>query len=79
VFDNPDTMSRECWQDGKLLCSYSANLLLRRLSKWETQPVPGEKLFFGANIGDWITGQLVGDPCAMLELQMVAAQQEVGE
>ena len=56
VYDNPATMSRECWQDGKLLCLYTAEVI---------GTVPGEYYFFGANIGPWVTGQLVGNPKAM--------------
>lgn len=57
--DNPKTMARECWQDGRLLCKYDASLLLSR------PPIPREYLFFGANTGPWKEGQLCGDPAAM--------------
>ena len=60
AYDNPATMQRECWQDGKLLCAYSAELYA--LKEWT---VPAELYFFGANIGDWKTGQLVGDKDAI--------------
>lgn len=59
TFDNPATMSRECWQDGRLICSYSMELLTSK------QPIPGNQFFFGANIGPWDTGQYVGDLNAM--------------
>lgn len=65
TYDNPDTMARECWQNGRLVCKYNASLLLRKLRAWETQPVPGDGFFFGANIGPWKAGQLVGDVSAM--------------
>ena len=52
-------MQRECWHDGKLICSYSANLLC---SKHE---IPGGFFFFGANIGPWKEGQYFGDLDAM--------------
>ena len=65
TYDNPSTMARECWQNGRLVCKYDAALLLRKLAPWETRPVPAEHFFFGANIGDWDTGQLVGDASAM--------------
>lgn len=42
-----------------------AALLLHKLHPSETQPVPPEHFFFGANIGDWEAGQLVGDASAM--------------
>jgi hypothetical protein len=54
-------MARECWQDGTLLCHYSAELL----PPYARHSIPGELFFFGANIGPWITGQLIGDPEAM--------------
>lgn len=59
TYDNPETMARECWQDGRLLCKYDAALLLSR------SPIPREYFFFGANIGPWKEGQLWGDPAAM--------------
>lgn len=65
TYDNPATMARECWQDGRMLCSYSAALLLRKPSTGETQPIPGEHLFFGANVGDWNPGQVVGEGSAL--------------
>jgi hypothetical protein len=58
TYDNPMYMLRECWQDGELVCSYEIEG--RRL-------VPNNLFFFGANIGDWKTGQLVGDPNALPE------------
>jgi hypothetical protein len=61
TYDNPSTMARECWQGGKLLCHYSASLFLMR------KKIPAEHFFFGANIGPWKTGQLVGDSDAMSE------------
>ena len=61
TYDNPATMCRECWQDGKLLCSYSSMLMMSK----ESWPPPPHKFFFGANIGDWKTGQMVGDRSAI--------------
>jgi len=61
IYDNPATMARECWQSGKLLCHYQFQLL-PPLAK---EPIPAEKLFFGANIGPWKIGQMVGDAEAM--------------
>lgn len=60
TYDNPATMCRECWQNGELIDSYSAELYT--LKMW---PLPARRYFFGADIGDWRTGQLVGDPAAM--------------
>lgn len=62
TYDNPATMQRECWMDGTLLCAYSATLYA--LKEW---PVPERAYFFGANVGDWKTGRMVGDPAAMIK------------
>jgi hypothetical protein len=59
VYDNPGTMRRECWRDGRLLCFYTAALIESR------QSIPPEFLFFGANIGRWREGQYRGDLDAM--------------
>ncbi len=60
TYDNPATMARECWLDGELICQYDSNLFF--LKDW---PVPPQQFFFGANTGDWKTGQLVGDKEAL--------------
>lgn len=60
TYDNPATMQRECWQDGRLLCAYSAEFWA--LKRWR---IPAHIFFFGANVGDWKTGQLFGDIDAM--------------
>lgn len=70
TYDNPATMARECWQDGQLVCKYDASMLFRKLPPWGTQPVPPDRFFFGANIGDWNIGQLVGDASAMLNVPL---------
>lgn len=63
TYDNPSTMRRECWQDGKLLCSYSYRLLGSQ--KGVAQPPP-DRFFFGANVGPWEAGKFhVGDVSAM--------------
>ncbi len=62
VYDNPAKMSRECWQNGKLICWYSADILLRK------ERIPAEHFFFGAaDAGDWETGQIYGDAVAMAD------------
>lgn len=61
IYDNPATMARECWQDGDLVCHYSFVLL----SPFAKEPIPAEHFFFGANIGSWKLGQMVGDAEAM--------------
>ena len=53
TYDNPATMQREYWQDGKLLRAYSFEVL-PLLTK---DPVTGE--------GPWYSGWLVGEPEAM--------------
>ena len=61
TYDNPETMARECWKDGRLICHYGAELFLQH----EVQKIPPDKLFFGANIGPFKLGQMIGDPEAM--------------
>lgn len=60
AYDNPDTMQREAWQDGKVIASVSAALLC-------TKGFKGDAMFFGLNVGPWSTGQLVGDRAALHE------------
>lgn len=59
VHDNPDTMRRECWQDGRLVASYCFSVILSRSIP------PGRGLFHGAEIGPWEEGQSRGDARAM--------------
>lgn len=61
TYDNPATMARECWKDGGLVCHYDCCLLL----PFAKEPIPAENYFFGANIGPWKPGQMVGDAEAM--------------
>jgi hypothetical protein len=60
TYDNPNTMMRECWCNGKLEVAYAAELYF--LKEW---PIPPHLYFMGANIGDWKTGQIVGDKRAI--------------
>lgn len=60
TYDNPSTCHRECWKDKELLCSYSMELFFME------KPIPPRHLFFGANMGSWKTGQIAGDPEAIL-------------
>ena len=60
TYDNPVTAMRECWRDGQLQAAYTAKLYA--LKKWPVGPAAHH---FGANIGDWKEGQLVGDRAAM--------------
>ena len=52
VYDNPSTMCRESWQDCKLLYRYYFAAL---------EEIPSYLYFFGANIGKWKAGQIIGD------------------
>lgn len=61
TFDNPAIMHRECWSDGKLVVSYDFKLL----KPFAKIPIPAELFFFGANIGEWNEGQIIGDPDAI--------------
>lgn len=60
VYDNPATMRRECWQDGTVIWSCAFDLFYM-----EPFPIPPRNFFFGANIGPWKKGQMVGDPEAL--------------
>ena len=64
TYDNPATMQRECWQDGKLILAYTAEFFLSR-TLFERNAECGCKVFFGANIGAWEEGQISGDRNAM--------------
>jgi len=62
VFDNPASMARECWQDGKLLAFITSALMATKGFNG------GKDIFFGLNVGPWKTGQLLGDADAMKEI-----------
>ena len=62
TYDNPSTMYRECWKDGKILYAYSMEAVIRNF-------IPARYFFFGANIGKWRTGQIVGDSDAIAALK----------
>lgn len=55
VYDNPASMTREGWQDGKLLMSVSANVLETKGYR-ESGKIP-----WILNIGEWKPGQISGD------------------
>lgn len=57
TFDNPITMKRECWQDGKLVVAYSYEVII--------EGVPPEYYFFGADVGNWNCGKLRGAVAAL--------------
>ena len=47
VYDNPNTMRREAWEDGVMVSAITANLLLSKGFK-------GDKRFdFRLNVGEW--------------------------
>jgi len=59
VFDNPATWRREAYQDGKMLCDVSAELLLQK-------GFEGHRDFpWILNCGPWQEGRLVGDSKAL--------------
>lgn len=62
VYDNPATMSREFYGDGKMICAYAAELLC-------SEEMHAMRLtnIFGA--GDWNSGQLIGDIRALGDSQ----------
>ena len=62
TYDNPATHCRECWSNGRLVASYKMPLLEGQ-GKW---PPPSKYFFFGANIGPWKEGQIVGSRDAIL-------------
>lgn len=59
VYDNPVTMRRECWQNGVLVYWVTLELLLSVGSQGHPD------LFFGANVGPWTGGRVIGDKSAM--------------
>lgn len=61
TYDNPSTQCRECWCNGSLIASYKMPLLVAQ-GCW---PPPAKLFFFGANIGPWKEGQIVGDAAAI--------------
>lgn len=70
IYDNPRTMMRECWQDGVLQVAYAAELYVMR--EWLLHNY-GYIYHFGANLmGDWKTGQMVGDARAMYNAEISA-------
>ena len=70
TYDNPSTMARECWKDGRLLCHYQAILL----PPFAKEPIPADVFFFGANVGEWHEGRIVGDSSAMETSDMSQAK-----
>lgn len=52
VYDNPDTMDREAWQNGHLLCKVSMNMLNVK----DFYGHPG--MPFMLDVGEWETGKV---------------------
>lgn len=62
VYDNPTTMSRECWQDGVLQYAITVAAMYYKRSF----PIPARYIHMGANcLGEFKAGQYVGDLDAM--------------
>jgi hypothetical protein len=60
VFDNPETMRRECWQNGIMQASYNW------IEFEATGKLPPSKIMhLGVDIGKWKKGQFSGDKQAM--------------
>lgn len=57
-YDNPDTMRREAWKDGKLIMSMDASLFFLKES---------QKLIVPFQLGGhkWSAGRIWGDPAAL--------------
>lgn len=60
TYDNPATMQREAWQDGRLVAAISADLM-------HTKGFNGHpRMHMGLNVGrDFIPGEIHGDPSAI--------------
>lgn len=62
VYDNPVTMRRECWQDGTLVCSLSAEMIVDR------EHIPYTAVFMGLDLSwEWKGERYFGDKKAMGE------------
>ena len=61
TYDNPATMRREVWQDGKEICSYDDHFIDLVHEGKVPSNVLQKVYHMGANIGPWKTGQMVGD------------------
>lgn len=68
TYDNPVSMRRECWSDGEIIWSCCFTALFR-----DPFPIPHEKFFFGANVGEWKEGQLIGDVTAVADEKLSGA------
>jgi hypothetical protein len=68
VFDSPVTWQREAWQDGRLVASAAAELLLSRAFCGHRM------MFFALNCGPWDEGRCRGDSRAMDERLAEGAQ-----
>lgn len=71
TFDNPATMHREAYADGKLVASISAAQML-------TKGFNGHRnMFFGLNVGrEFIEGNVVGDESAILSNHLTKQEGE---
>lgn len=55
VYDNPATMRREAWQDGRLIADISLELM--SIKGFNGHP----SMFFPLNCGKWKHGEIRGD------------------
>ena len=70
IYDNPDTMAREAWRDGKLLGHTTSALLLTKGFRG------GSWWPFYFNIGDWEPGQIIGDATARELVESLRADRD---
>lgn len=61
VYDKPDTMAREHWENGKLLYNIKLHPIVAVVDKF----VPPEYYIFDEDIRDWNPGQIIGNPEAI--------------
>lgn len=61
VYDNPDTMRRELWNAGELVCDYSAELLFLNESNKSRSKILNDALA-------WKSGNIIGNANAIDEI-----------
>lgn len=67
VYDNPKSMMRECWQDGRLLCAYSYLFFFPSAVRnmMNVPPKSSVVFFFGCDQIPWSVGRISGDKEAL--------------
>ena len=59
TFDNPATMAREAWVNGRMIAHITADALIQKGFRG------GPWFPFYLNIGEWREGMILGDPGAI--------------